>query len=337
MIHKAMLWEKLDDGAVKCLLCAHECRIKPGAFGFCGMRKNEGGELFTYAYGNVIASHVDPIEKKPFYHFLPGSTSYSIATVGCNFRCSFCQNWSISQACVRDGANEGYELKPEEAVREALKAGCRSLSYTYTESTIFFEYALDTARIAKEKGLYNTFVTNGFMTMRAVDEMKGLIDATNVDLKFFDDASYQRVCAGRLRPVLDSISRMKSCGLWVEVTTLVVPGANDSERELRGIANFLASVGKDIPWHLSRFHPDYKYVDARPTPFDTLEKAFAIGKEAGLKYVYLGNVAEGGETECPACGALLVERVGFEAHVSKNFTKKGKCSGCGTVIEGVWA
>ena len=337
MLRKAMLWEEIEGGMIRCGLCAHECRIKDGAFGFCGMRKNECGELLTYAYGSVIASHVDPIEKKPFYHFLPGSSSYSIATVGCNFRCSFCQNWTISQSSARDGYADGNELTPEEAVREALKRKCRSISYTYTEPTVFFEYALDIARIAKSKGLYNNFVTNGFMTARAVDEMKGLIDAANVDLKFFDDGAYKRICAGKLRPVLDSIALMKNRGLWVEVTTLVVPGENDSEEELKGMARFLSSVSPDIPWHLSRFHPDYKYVDARSTPLETLKKAFVIGKEAGLKYVYLGNVDEGGETVCPACGALLIERVGFDAHMSENFTDEGKCSGCGAVIEGVWA
>lgn len=336
MIKKAMLWEKLEGTAVKCLLCAHGCVIKDGDFGFCGMRKNELGELLTYAYGSVIANHVDPIEKKPLYHFLPGSYSYSIATVGCNFRCSFCQNWTISQASASHGNSEGYEMKPEEIVREAVKSDCRSISYTYTEPTVFFEYAIDTAKFAKDKGLYNVFVTNGFMTAGAINAAKGLLDAANIDLKFFNEDSYKKICAGRLRPVLDSIIKMKKDGIWVEVTTLVVPGMNDSDAELEGIAGFLASVSRDIPWHISRFHPDYKLVDSPPTPMKTLEKAYGMGKASGLKYVYIGNVSAGSDTMCPSCGAALIERSGFSAEILQGAFKHGSCVKCGTEIEGVW-
>lgn len=332
-----MLWEKVDGGAVRCGLCAHRCVIKDGAFGFCGVRENVKGELFTHAYGSVIANHIDPIEKKPFYHFLPGSFSYSIAARGCNFKCSFCQNWTISQAAARKGENEGYELKPEVIVTEACRNECRSISYTYTEPTIFFEYALETAKIAKKNGLYNTFVTNGFMTAEAVDIIRPYLDAANIDLKFFKDETYKKMCGGRLEPVLDTIRKMRNVGIWVEVTTLVVPGQNDSTEELRGIAEFLASTGKEIPWHLSRFHPDYKYLDAEPTPIKTLEKGYAIGKKAGLKYVYLGNVSAGGDTVCPKCNELLVERAGFSAAAQDAFLLKGKCFSCGEVVEGVWA
>ncbi len=335
MKHKAMLWEKLEDEKVRCDLCAHNCVIREGDFGICGMRKNNAGELLTYAYGSVIANHVDPVEKKPLYHFLPGSLSYSVATIGCNFRCSFCQNWTISQVSARDGEADGYELKPEEIVREAVKNGCRSISYTYTEPTIFFEYAYEASKIAREKGIYNIFVTNGFMTAEAIDTIRPYLDAANVDLKFFNDESYRKICKARLRPVLDSIARMKDLGIWVEVTTLVVPGENDSPEELRKIAAFLASVSKDIPWHISRFHPDYKYVEAHPTPLKTMEKAFAIGKEEGLKYVYLGNVAAGGDTLCPSCGILLIERSGFASGISEDFTAEGKCAACGCAGAGV--
>ena len=335
MRKKAMLWEKLDGGQVHCYLCAHHCKISEGCFGFCGMRKNEGGELYTYAYGRVIASNIDPIEKKPLYHFLPGTYSYSIATIGCNFHCPFCQNWKISQASERDGCTEGYELAPEKIVDDALKGDCRSISYTYTEPTIFFEYAYDTAKIAKEKGLYNNFVTNGYMTKEAIEEIKPYLDAANVDLKFFKDKTYREVCKGSLQPVLDSIGNLREAGIWVEVTTLIIPGQNDSDEELRGIAEFLAGIDKDIPWHISRFHPDYHYMDSVPTPLETIEKAMKIGKEAGLKFIYLGNVPTRGETICPDCGTLLIERAGFSAILSGDFVE-GKCPKCGIFVKGVW-
>jgi pyruvate formate lyase activating enzyme len=335
MQKEAMLWDKLENQAVHCYLCAHHCNIKEGNFGFCGMRKNIEGKLFTYAYGSVIANHVDPIEKKPLYHFLPGTDAYSIATIGCNFHCPFCQNWQISQISARDGDIEGYELKPEEVVREALNNNCKSISYTYTEPTIFFEYAYDTARIAKEEGLYNTFVTNGYMTKEAIETIKPYLDAANVDLKYFSDDSYKRICKGSLQPVLDSIRNLREAGIWVEVTTLVIPGENDSEEELRGIAKFLAETDRGIPWHISRYHPDFQYREPPPTPEETMERAKSIGKEEGLKYIYLGNIFTRGETLCPSCGALLVERSGFTANSSGNFSK-GKCGKCNASIEGRW-
>lgn len=336
MRQKAMLWEKALEEKVHCFLCAHHCKIAEGSFGFCGMRKNEKGELFTYAYGEVIAHNVDPIEKKPLYHFLPGTYAYSIATIGCNFRCGFCQNWTISQASAKNKDKGGFPMTPEEIVSEALNSGSKSISYTYTEPTIFFEYAYDTARLAKEKGLYNTFVTNGYMTKEALEEMRPYLDAANVDLKFFKDESYKKVCKARLKPVLEAIENMKKMGVWVEVTTLVVPGENDSEEELRGIASFLAGVGKEIPWHISRFHPDYKYTDLPPTSLEVMDKALRVGKDEGLKYVYLGNVYTRGETLCPSCGKLLITREGFGAEASEDFLKEGKCASCGTNIEGIW-
>ena len=336
MIKEAMLWEKGEKGKVHCLLCAHSCKIEDDSYGFCGMRQNRGGVLYTYAYGSVIANHVDPIEKKPLYHFLPGTSAYSIATIGCNFRCTFCQNWTISQLSARSEDMEGYEMKPEEIVREAERNWCRSISYTYTEPTVFFEYAYDTARIAKKKGIANTFVTNGYMTKQAIEEIKPYLDAANIDLKFFSDKSYSKICGGKLQPVLDSIRNMKDAGIWVEVTTLIVPGENDSEKELRGIAKFLAETGKDIPWHISRFHPDYKYTSSYPTPIETIKRAKEIGKEEGLKYIYIGNVPTQGETVCPGCGKVMIERSGFTAEVLEDFDQ-GKCASCGTLIEGVWS
>jgi len=335
MRKKAFLWEKLEDKKVHCYLCAHHCRIAEEKFGFCGMRQNIGGELYTHAYGVVIANHVDPIEKKPLYHFLPGTYAYSIATIGCNFHCGFCQNWTISQVSVKEGDMGGYELKPEEVVREALKNDCRSISYTYTEPTVFFEYAYDTAKIAKENGLANTFVTNGYMTKEAIDGIRPYLDAANIDLKSFRDEFYREICKATLQPVLDSIKYMKEVGIWVEVTTLVIPGSNDSEEELNDIAEFIAKTGTDIPWHITRFHPDYKWTDNVPTPMETLRKASRIGKKNGLKYVYLGNVFAEGDTLCPDCGTPLVNRSGFSAALSDEL-KDGKCAKCGAIIEGVW-
>ncbi|MBD3427297.1 MAG: AmmeMemoRadiSam system radical SAM enzyme [Candidatus Omnitrophica bacterium] len=336
MRRKAVLWEKTGQGKIHCFLCAHNCQIGEDDYGFCGMRQNIGGELFTYAYGSVIANHVDPIEKKPLYHFLPGTYAYSIATIGCNFRCTFCQNWTISQMSKKDGDLEGLEMKPEQVVKEALDNDCKSISYTYTEPTIFFEYALDTAKLAKKKGLHNNFVTNGYMTKQAVETIKPYLDAANVDLKFFNDDIYRRMCSARLQPVLDTIKNLYEAGIWVEVTTLVVPGQNDSEEELRNIARFISDTSRDIPWHISRFHPDYKYSESPATPLETMEEAKKIGEEEGLNYIYLGNVHTRAETVCPQCGASLIDRAGFTAKISEDFTSSASCRKCGTKIAGVW-
>lgn len=334
MKKEAMLYEKLKDGEVHCFLCSHHCKIADTKYGFCGVRKNENGRLYTYVYGEVIASHVDPIEKKPLHHFFPGSRAYSIATVGCNFRCGFCQNWEISQVSKRDGDFTSYELKPEEVVREAKKSGCKSISYTYTEPTIFFEYAYDTAKLAKKEGLYNTFVTNGYMTKDALNAIKGYLDGCNVDLKFFSNDKYKKYCQGSLEPVLEAIRHMKKIGMWVEVTTLVLPGMNDTDEELKSIAGFIADTGKEIPWHISRFHPNYKVMESAPTPLVTLKKAEAIGKKAGLKYIYIGNIAVETNTLCHNCGKLLIARAGYV--IEENSIKNNKCPECETVIEGVW-
>jgi len=334
---EALLYEKLSNNVVHCFLCSHHCRIASGKFGFCGVRQNIDGILYTHVYGKLISSHVDPIEKKPLYHFLPGSYSFSIATIGCNFRCGFCQNWEISQSNVRDGAELGAGdfIQPEEVVKAALKSKCRSISYTYTEPTIFFEYALDAARLAKEKGLLNNFVTNGYMTKEAIETIKPYLDAANIDLKFFSEASYKKICAGSLEPVLNSIRLMRKAGIWVEITTLLVPGENDSDEDLRGIAEFIASVNKDIPWHVSRFHPDYKFINYQPTPEGSLKRALEIGKGAGLTYMYAGNVyGWGNDTYCPNCKKLLIKREYFS--VLEYNLKEGRCVFCNKAIPGVF-
>jgi len=336
MIEEARLYRAGSDRRTLCALCAHRCDIAPGKFGVCGVRENRDGRLVTHVYGEVIAAHVDPIEKKPFFHFLPGTTSFSIATVGCNFRCPFCQNWQISQASPKGrSAGRAEALPPADIVRIALANGCRSISYTYTEPTVFFEYAYDTAKLARDAGLANNFVTNGFMTAEALETIQPYLDAANVDLKAFRDETYKKQCKGRLEPVLDSIRLMRRLGIWVEVTTLVVPALNDSDAELDDIARFIAGVDRDIPWHISRFHPDYQYTDAGPTPIETLRRAFAIGQRAGLRYVYIGNVSGVGDaTLCPHCLRPLVQRRGFD--VESNRLRDGACPYCRTKIAGIF-
>lgn len=339
---EALLYEKLEDGSIHCRLCAHQCKIAEGKFGLCGVRQNIAGVLYSDVYGRPCAMHVDPIEKKPLYHFLPGSSAFSIATIGCNFRCGFCQNWEISQASFKQGlipkkeTVSKEEILPEEILRVALENSCRSISYTYTEPTIFFEYAYETAKLAKAKGLYSSFITNGYMSRECLTMIKPYLDAANVDLKFFKDTSYRKICGASLQPVLDSIKLMRELGIWVEVTTLVVTGENDSEEELEGIANFLADVDKNIPWHISRFHPDYKFTDRLATPETTLKKAREIGIEAGLNYIYVGNVLGwGNDTCCHRCKKLLIKREVFS--VLEYNIKQGKCSYCGAVIPGIFS
>jgi pyruvate formate lyase activating enzyme len=334
MLKEAVLYEKLGNGKVHCFLCSHHCRIAPDQFGICGVRQNQNGTLWTLVYGDVIAEHVDPIEKKPLYHFLPGSKSYSIATIGCNFKCSFCQNWQISQVSKKAGNIKGEEVIPEDIVRIAKKERCESISYTYTEPTIFFEYAYDIAKLAKKEGILNNFVTNGYMTKEAIEMIRPYLDSANVDLKFFDDDSYKRMCGGKLQPVLDSIRHMHDVGIWIEVTTLVLPGKNDSMEQLKGIAEFIANIDKDIPWHISRFHPDYEFLNIEPTHIETLINAKAIGGNAGLRYVYLGNTIEGNNTYCPDCKNLLIEREIFS--IMQNNIKNSKCQKCNTKIQGVF-
>ncbi|MDD2752062.1 MAG: AmmeMemoRadiSam system radical SAM enzyme [Candidatus Omnitrophica bacterium] len=334
---EALLYEKLAEKTVHCYLCAHHCHILNQHFGFCGVRQNIDGLLYTHAYGKAIAAHVDPIEKKPLYHFLPGSKSFSLATIGCNFRCGFCQNWEISQKSFRDGQIlGGAELSAEMIVAKAQDTQCQSVSYTYTEPTIFFEYALETAKLAKDKGLKNIFVTNGYMTKEALLLIKPYLDAANVDLKFFNENSYKKICAGSLEPVLATIRLMKELGIWVEVTTLIVPGENDSTQELSSIAGFLASLDKNIPWHVSRFHPDYHFTDYSFTPEGTLKKALNEGKRAGLTYIYAGNVSGfGNDTICPHCKKLLIKRQGFD--LLEYNLKADRCKFCLKEVAGIFS
>ena len=348
-----MFYERGEGERVGCYLCAHNCKITSGQFGFCGVRQNIQGSLNTLVYAEVIAANIDPIEKKPLYHFLPGSVSFSIATIGCNFSCGFCQNWQISQASKRshpfrdrrshpfrgrlsqkDKPKQSRELMPEAVVGEAKARRCESISYTYTEPTIFFEYAYDTAKLAKGAGLKNIFVTNGYMSPDALKTLSPYLDAANIDLKSFREEFYAKNCKGHLQPVLDSIKLAKELGIWIEVTTLIVPGQNDSSAELSDIAGFIASVGKDIPWHLSRFHPDYEFLNQKPTPIESLSRAEDLGKKAGLRYIYLGNTLQDCDTYCYNCRKLLVKRSYFD--IIENNIVEGKCQWCGKVIDGVY-
>ncbi len=334
---QAQLWEGLDEKKVRCHLCSHRCIIKPSARGLCNVRENQAGTLHTLVFGKIIASHIDPIEKKPLFHLCPGSRSYSIATVGCNFKCTFCQNADIAQMPAdRDGLIMGSTASPEAVVAAASKAGCRSIAYTYTEPTVYFEFACETARLAKAARLYNVFVTNGYMTREAFERIAPFLDAANVDLKAFEEDFYRQYCGARLQPVKETLIRMKQAGKLVEVTTLIIPGLNDDARQLEALARFLvAELGPETPWHISRFHPTYRLTDRGVTPGETLEVARRIGLDAGLQYVYIGNLpgADGESTTCPGCGRVVVERIGYQ--IQGYHLKNGKCAFCGAAVYGV--
>jgi pyruvate formate lyase activating enzyme len=335
-MHEARLWEQAGEGRVHCRRCSHFCRIGDGERGQCGVRENHGGRLFTLVYDRVAAANLDPVEKKPLYHFLPGTMTFSFGTPGCNFACSFCQNASLSQP-PRSGAHiAGHPATPDSLLAAALECRAQSISYTYSEPTIFFELVQDTAALARSRGLKNILVSNGFMSRFCLEELDGLIDAANIDLKAFSEDFYRNQCAARLAPVLENLKRIKAMGWWLEVTTLVIPGCNDSDRELADIAGFIAAeLGPDTPWHVSRFHPQHKMQDRPPTPMDRLAAAARAGDKAGLRYVYVGNVPGNnhGHTRCPSCHKIVMRRRGFEVRVEA--LEKGRCRHCGAAIAGV--
>ncbi len=351
---EALFYEHLEEQRVRCTLCPHFCKIAPGHRGACGVRVNREGMLYTLVADRVVSRDVDPMEKKPLFHFLPGSYAYSIATVGCNLRCLYCQNWEISQIPKPQQAERsdfwcpplaedprdwvaGLPVEPPALVADALANDCRSLAYTYTEPTIFFELALETAKAAHAVGLKNVFVTNGFITPAALQMIAPYLDAANIDLKSFRDGFYKRVCGGRLEPVIEAIRMYKALGVWIELTTLLIPGRNDDETELRELAGFIKSdLGEDVPWHISRFFPAYKMGGVPITPIETLRRAQRLGREAGLKHVYLGNVLEeeGEDTRCPTCDTVLVRRTGLM--LLENRLANGACPNCWTPVAGVW-
>jgi len=336
-MHEAMFYQRADRDAVDCHLCCHHCHIAAGRRGICGVRENNHGRLMTLVYGKVVSQHIDPIEKKPLFHFLPGSRSLSIATVGCNFRCLHCQNYQISQyPHAHHGGIAGTDTRPEEVVAEALAAGCNSISYTYVEPTIFYEFAYDCALLAHKQGIKNVFVSNGYMTPEVARHLAPSLDGINIDLKAFTNDFYGKICKARLEPVLDNIRLFHQLGVLVEVTTLVIPGLNDGEDELRAIAGFLKQISADIPWHVSGFHPTYQLLDRPRTSAATLRKAREIGLAEGLHYVYEGNVVDAGgeDTRCPGCGTVLIRRTGFRSQ--QLALADGCCTTCHQPIAGVW-
>ena len=316
-MHEARLYRKLEENTVHCSLCAHRCIIKEGGHGVCGVRINRGGTLYAATFGKVIAEAVDPIEKKPLYHFLPGTLSYSLGSIGCNFRCEHCQNWHISQQTLD---MEGLrDISPEQGVERAIRSGCASIAWTYNEPAIWHEYPLAMGTLARQKGIGTVYVTNGYITEEGLCELAGTLNAFRVDIKSFSDTFYRKVCGGRLQPVLDATALAKELGMHVETVTLVIPRQNDSMEEMEALIEWvLENLGPETPMHFTRFHPDYRMLDARPTAVRALEKIYERAKELGLHYPYLGNV--GGHpyenTYCPACGSVVIERSGYAVRIT---------------------
>jgi pyruvate formate lyase activating enzyme len=349
---EAVLYKESNNNSVICTACKQHCTIYPNHTGICGVRQNRNGKLYLLVYGKASAVNIDPIEKKPLFHFLPGTGIFSLGTVGCNFACDFCQNWDISQATkdlraklLREKKLEemdvevgkyGYSLPPDKIVQTCMEKGIPSIAYTYNEPSIFFEYLYDTSKLAAKQNIKNVFVTNGYESDEALQLMKPYLAAMNIDLKSFNNEFYAKICKARLEPVLETIKLANKLGIWIEITTLVIPGKNDSDAELEKIAGFISSVSKDIPWHVTAFHPDFKMRGVPSTSYASLHRAYELGKKAGLKYVYVGNVLdeERSSTYCHACKALLIRRNGFLVNVEN--LKNGKCGNCGESIPGVW-
>jgi len=340
MSASAWLSKKLSSGKVLCQACAHACKLDEGEYGICGVRKVEGGELKLLVYGLAAAVNVDPVEKKPMFHLLPTTKAFSVGTVGCNFSCSFCQNADISQYPQEHQHRLlGQELPPERIVALAQEYGCDSVAYTYNEPIVWFEYSHDTAKLAHEAGLKNIYVTSGYETKKAIDLLAPYIDGMNIDIKGFTDTFYKEICGAKLKPVLEAVRYAHSRGIWIEITTLLIPGKNDSDEEIRGIAEFIAALDPFIPWHLSAFHPTYKMTDVERTPASTLRRAYKIGQEAGLKYLYVGNIDDEDHesTYCPGCGERVIDRSGHIGQfVTNHLSPEGHCPYCDYQLEGVW-
>jgi len=319
-------------GSITCLLCKHYCTIQPDRHAFCGVNFNIDSKLVNKTYGHPSAINIDPIEKKPLYHFLPASKSLSIGTVGCNFRCPFCQNHSISQT---KSIQEQNNFSPEDIVNLAIEHKTQSISYTYNEPTIWYPYAKDIGVLAKENGIKNVFVSSGYESKEVIQDMKSWLDAVNIDLKSFSHDYYKKVLKTNLDGVLESLKEFAKSDIWLEITTLIIPGVNDSDEELEKMAEFIVcELGVDIPWHLSAFHPDYKMMDTPHTSLESLQSAKNIAKNYGIKYVYIGNVDNDNSTYCAKCGDKLIDRRGFDSLMID--IKESKCISCGSEIKGVW-
>ncbi|MFA6192704.1 MAG: AmmeMemoRadiSam system radical SAM enzyme [Sulfurimonas sp.] len=340
MNHNAWLSKKLKSGKIMCEACSQSCTLDEGEYGICGVRRVEDGELKLLVYGVAAAINVDPVEKKPMFHFLPKSRAFSVGTVGCNFSCKFCQNYDISQY-PKEHSHQiiGQQFAPDEIVELAIENRCNSIAYTYNEPVVFFEYTYDTAKLAKDKGLKNIYVTSGYETKKAIDLLAPYIDGMNIDIKSFSDEFYKEVCGARLKPVLETVKYAHDKGIWVEITTLLIEGKNDSDEEIRGIAKFIASVDTSMPWHLSAFHPMYKMLDIPRTSAATLHRAYKIGQEEGLKYVYVGNIDDNDyeSTYCPSCKHKVIDRSGNIGQFVTNYLdENGTCPHCGYSLKGVW-
>lgn len=343
---KAVLYKKMGHATVRCLACAWYCRIAPNHTGVCGTRYNDAGSLYSLVYGKAIGLHMDPVEKKPLYHFLPGKNLLSFGTAGCNFGCLFCQNWEMSQATKSKTIQNiqraidrlSIPSTPHEIVDLALQQGASGIAYTYNEPAIFIEYACDTARLAKKKNLKNVYVSNGFESQESFDYIGKYLDAINIDLKSFQPQFYQNICKASIEPVKENIKNFFRSGIETEITTLLIPGYNDSDTELKELAEFLSRVSCDIPWHVSAFYPNYRMCDIPPTPYHDLLRAYHIGKKAGLHYIYLGNVSqtEYSDTRCPRCHEILVQREGYTTRVRRLDMQKGVCGKCKEHIYGIW-
>jgi pyruvate formate lyase activating enzyme len=334
-LQEALFYEKLDKKIVQCHLCPRNCIIPDGKRGFCGVRENRSGTLFTLVYAKPVAIHIDPIEKKPLFHFLPSTTAFSIATAGCNLRCKFCQNWEISQ--VRPEELQYSYIEPEDLVKRAKGSGSPTIAYTYTEPTIFYEYMIETARLARRAGLKNVMHSAGYINEEPLRQLAKYLDAANIDLKGFSDDYYAKMSEATLEPVLKTLKILKEEGVHLEITNLILPGYNDDDKTLSKMCLWIKeNLGTDIPVHFSRFFPTYKLINLNPTPVATLEKARQIALDCGLKYVYIGNVAghSGENTYCPNCKKLLIERRGY--FILQNNIENGHCKFCGEKIEGIW-
>jgi pyruvate formate lyase activating enzyme len=332
MMKEALLWEKKGKGRVKCVLCYRRCVIAEGKRGFCGVRENRDGRLYTLNYGLASSIAVDPVEKKPLFHFYPGSLVFSLGTVSCNFRCLHCQNYSISQTPIEEARGTLIEYSPEEAVKRAKREGCQGMAWTYNEPTIWFEYTLDSAKLAKEEGLYTVYVTNGSFTREALELISPYLDAVNIDVKAFREDFYREVAKARLAPVLERVEDCVREKMHVELTYLMIPGKNDDMEQVESFVDWVAGLSKDIPVHFTRFHPDYLMLDVPMTPLKTLEQARNIGLQK-LHYVYTGNVPghEGENTYCYSCGELLLRRHGFSVQIA-GLTDDNRCRKCGAEI-----
>ncbi|WP_406657151.1 AmmeMemoRadiSam system radical SAM enzyme [Methanolobus sp. ZRKC2] len=332
MIKEVMLYDKLEDKKVRCGICSHRCTISPGKRGFCMVRENRDGTLYALNYSVVSSEALDPIEKKPLYHFYPGSSVYSLGSIGCNFKCKHCQNWTISQVDI--DTENALELSPEMAVSRATQMKARSIAWTYNEPGIWFEYTYDCAKLAKEAGLATIYVTNGYLTPEALKKISPYLDAYRIDIKAFSDEFYRKIASAKLQPVLESTALAKELGMHVEVVTLIIPTLNDDPQEIRDMVKWIhEKLGIDTPIHFTRFHPYYQLTNIPPTPLQTLEKAYDIAREEGMRYVYIGNVmgTEKENTFCPTCGELIIKRGAFDT-LSCNIEDNMKCPGCGEYI-----